>query len=154
MRKIENLKEYLSRIPDGEKVYDFLLSINENTPKGRHDFNENLYVNVVSYETKNGFDGIFESHRDYVDLHVLIKGVERIYYGKREDMTVAKKYDKAGDYELLKGDEYSSVNYSAMQGIECEVNEPHMAGGYISEPKKILKAIVKILKEKHKNIYR
>ena len=88
MQKVENLKEYLSKIKGGEKVYDFLLSIDENTSKGRRDFNENLYVNVVSYETKtaDNFDSIFESHRDYIDLHVLISGEEKIFYGDKRDM--------------------------------------------------------------------
>lgn len=144
MKKITDLKEYLSKIPNGEKVYNFLLSINDNTPKGRHGFNENLYVNVVSYETKQDFDGIFESHRDYIDLHVLVQGEETIYYGDRKEMSITKEYDKSGDYELLKGVNYSSVEYGKMQGVEFTVNEPHMAGYTCKGKQKILKAIVKI----------
>ena len=144
MQRINEIKSYLAKIPDGEKVYEFLTSITEETPKGRYDFNDNVYVNVVSYETKDGFDGIFESHREYIDLHVLIQGEEKIYYGKKEDMTVTKEYDNQDDYELLKGDKYSSINYTAMQGIECDINEPHMAGKCVSNPKKVLKVIVKI----------
>ncbi len=47
-------------IKDGAKVCEFLWSIDEAISKGRYDFNENLYVNLVSYETKstNNFDGI------------------------------------------------------------------------------------------------
>ena len=146
MKKIIDLKSYLAKIPDGEKVYSFLTSITEETPKGRHDFNDKVYVNVVSYETKDRFDGIFESHREYIDLHVLIQGEEKIYYGDRKDMTVTKEYDSQGDYELLKGDKYSAVDYTVMQGIECEINEPHMAGGMVSTPQMILKVIVKIKK--------
>ena len=151
MQKITNLKSYLAKIPDGDNVYSFLTDITERTQKGRHDFNDRVYVNVVSYETKDGFDGIFESHRDYIDLHVLIKGEEKIYYGKKADMTVTKKYDIQGDYELLKGDKYSAVEYAAMQGVECEVNEPHMAGGSIVTSQKILKAIVKIKTDRKGN---
>ena len=144
MQRIINLQDYLSKIPYGDKLYSFLTEITEETPRGRHDISDKVYVNVVSYETKDGFDGIFESHRDYIDLHVLIKGEEKIYYGKREGMTVTKEYDKAGDYELLTGDNYSAAEYSVMQGIECEKGEPHMAGGNVSASKKVLKAIVKI----------
>lgn len=144
MKKITDLKEYFSKIKDGDKVYEFLCNINEETQKGRHDFNENLYVNVVSYETKESFEGVFESHKDYIDLHVLVSGEEKIYYGDREKMIITKDYDKDGDYELLKGQDYSSVAYSKMQGVECAVNEPHMAAGSVSTPSKVLKAIVKI----------
>ena len=144
--KIVDIKKYLSKIKDGEKVYAFLIKADENTEKGRHDFNESLYVNVVSYETKNTelFDGIFESHKDFIDLHVIIKGEEKIFYGKKSDMTVSKDYDKAGDYELLKGEKYSSVDYGKLQGVEFPVNEPHMAGYAVGGNEKIFKAIVKI----------
>ena len=146
MKKITDLREYLLNFKDGEKVYDFLVSIDENTAKGRHDFNENLYVNVVSYKTKDEFDGIFESHKVYMDLHVLINGEEKIYYGDREKMLITKEYDKESDYELLKGKEYSFVTYEKMQGIECVVNELHMAGYESGKCNKVLKAIVKIKK--------
>lgn len=144
MKKITDLKEYFSKIKDGDKVYEFLCNTNENTQKGRHDFNENLYINVVSYETKESFEGVFESHKDYIDLHALVSGEEKIYYGDREKMIITKDYDKDGDYELLKGQDYFSVAYSKMQGVECAVNEPHMAAGAVNGGDKVLKAIVKI----------
>ena len=146
MKKITDLKEYLSKIPNGEQVYDFLLSIDDNTPKGRHAFNEKVYVNVVSLETKENFDGVFESHREYIDLHVIIYGKEKIYYGDRKDMAVTKAYDEQGDYELLKGDNYSVVEYAALQGVVFKINEPHMAGASVCTSKNILKAIIKLKK--------
>ena len=146
MKKITDIKSFLENIKDGERVYEFICGINENTPKGRYDFNENIYVNVVSQETKESFDGIFESHRDFIDLHVLVAGEEKIYYGDKNAMVVAKEYDKTGDYELLKGEEYSFVSYEKTQGIEFLVNEPHMAGGSVFSSKKVLKAIIKIKK--------
>ena len=146
MKKITDLKSYLKSINDGDKVYRFITETDENTPKGRHDFNENLYVNVVALKTGESFDGVFESHRDYIDLHVLIDGEEKIYYGDKDGMAVIKVYDKDGDYELLKGESYSSVVYGKMQAIEFDAEEPHMAGGAASSPQMILKAIVKIKK--------
>ena len=150
MKTIENLKTYLSKIEDGEKVYEFLRSVNEKTTKGRHDFNLNLYVNVVSYGTKNGnsFDGVFESHREYIDVHVLISGEEKIFYGKKRDMSIMEKYDETDDYEMLKGDKYSFVEYGKMQGVELPVNEPHMAGYAIDKKCNVFKAIVKIRNKK------
>ena len=158
MKKITDLKAYLSKIPDGKEVYDFLLSIDGNTPKCRRNFNDKVYVNILSLETKENFDGIFESHREYIDLHVIIQGEEKIYYGDRKDMTVTKEYDSQGDYELLKGDKYSAVDYTVMQGIECEINEPHMAGGCVADKQMMLKVIVKIretslIKNSTKNKY-
>ena len=150
MQKIDDLKGYLSKLKDGEAVYDFLAGITEQTPKGRHDFNKNLYVNVVSCDMQNAddFDGTFENHRTFIDLHVVIQGAEKMFYGDRSDMTVTKEYDAPNDYELLTGKTYSFVEYGRMQGVEFLVNEPHMAG-YVSENcPTILKAIVKIRRKR------
>lgn len=144
MKKINNLKEYLYKIKDGEKVYNFLTTIDEGTPKGRYDFNEKLYCNVVSYETKESFDGIFECHKEYVDFHVLIAGEEKIYYGDRSTMDIEKQYDSKDDYELLKGGQHSFVSYEKMQGVEFLVNETHQAAIAVKNPQKVLKVIVKI----------
>ena len=146
MKKIANLKDYLSKIKDGEKVYDFLTGITDETSKGKYAFSENLYANVVSYETKDSdnFDGTFESHRDFIDLHVLIAGEEKMFYGNSTGMTITKEYDETGDYELLKGDKYYAVECGEMQGVEFPVKEPHMAGYTGKHSQKILKAIVKI----------
>ena len=146
MRKITDLKAYLSDIKGGAEVYEFLSSVDENTPKGRRDFNENVYVNVISYETKDCFDEVFESHKEYVDVHAMICGKEKIYYGDGRDMTVRKEYDCTGDYELLKGNKYRAVEYGEMQGVEFETDEPHMAGFACSGKQKIIKAVIKIKK--------
>ena len=65
MKKITDIKKYLSSFDGGDKAFEFLQTADDTTPKGRHDFSDRLYVNLVSYETKKGFDGVFESHREY-----------------------------------------------------------------------------------------
>ena len=144
MKKITDIKKHLLSFDGGDKAFEFLQTADDTTAKGRHDFSDRLYVNLVSYETKKGFDGVFESHRDYIDLHVILYGEERAYFGDKSDMVVTKKYDEQGDYELLKGGEYSYIDYFEMQGVEFSVNEPHMAGRCVSAPQKVLKAIGKI----------
>ena len=111
MQKINDLKLYLAKIPDGDKVYSFLTNLTEKTPKGRHDFNDNVYVNAVSYETKSEFDGVFESHREYIDLDVLIQGEEKTYYSKKDEMTITKEYDGQEDYEFFKKRIFINNNY-------------------------------------------
>lgn len=143
MKKITDLKEYLLKIADGEKVYKFLSDTDESK-LGRHDFNSNLYVNVITFESKVGFDGVFETHRDYIDIHVLICGQEKIYYCDKDKISVVKEYDKTSDCEFVKGDDYAFVTYQKLQGVEFLVGEPHMASIAVNEPEKVVKAIIKI----------
>ena len=74
----------------------------------------------------------------------MINGKERLYYGDRTKMIIEKEYDKNGDYELLKGDKYSFIDYVKMQGVEFLTNEVHMGAGSVCESQKIIKCIVKI----------
>ncbi len=144
MKEIKDLKAYLSGVQDGDKAYEFLSGINESSRPGSYIINENVFINVMSYQTKTGFDGVFESHREYTDVHVMIKGGEKIFYGDKKDMSVVKEYDGAEDYELLRGENYAVAEYFAPCGTEFKENEPHMAGFAAGEPETVLKAVIKI----------
>ena len=144
MRIIENLQDYIAKIPDGEKVLEFLSEITSDTPTGIHVFNDNVYVKVVSPETKKEFDGTFECHRDYIDLQVVLNGEERIYYCEKKNTVVVKEYDKNTDCEFVRAKKFSYVDYTKMQGIELLPGEPHMGNRCIEEPQKIFKVVVKI----------
>lgn len=39
---------------------------------------KNIYANLNLFETVPVVDGFFESHRDYMDIHVLLEGEERM----------------------------------------------------------------------------
>ena len=144
MRIITDLQTYLSAYPDGDKVYNFLKSIDSDTPKGRRVFNDTIYVNVISCETTKDFDGVMERHRKYIDLQVLISGDERIYYCEKGDYEVVKEYDEDNDYEFIRASKSSYVDYTKMQGVELLTGEPHMGNRCAKAPQKILKVVVKI----------
>lgn len=147
MKKITDIKAYLSKLKNGATILDFLKQINKNTQEKRYDFSEECYINVFSCQTKQVFDEIFENHNIYKDVHILIDGEEKIYYGEKKAMDVIEKYNESEDYELLKGKVYSAVNYSSMQGVELDAGEPHAAGNAVNLPQKVLKAVVKLKKE-------
>ena len=144
MRKITDLKKYLTALDGGDKAYDLLKSIDQNTPNGRLDISDKIYFKVMSCETKNGFDGIMERHKDYIDLQVLLSGEERIYYSEKTDGEVVKEYDKDSDYDLIRTREFGYVDYKAFEGVELLPGEPHMGNRCAVKPEKILKVVVKI----------
>ena len=39
---------------------------------------ENLYVNIVEYRTQESEQRFFEAHRQYLDVHIMLRGEERI----------------------------------------------------------------------------
>lgn len=149
MNKILDLKKYLDKITDGGKVFDFLNALDGKDKKGKYVFNDNLYVNVISCETyDNAFSEEFEMHKEYLDIHVLITGKERIFYGQVQNMKEIKPYNFDEDYALLKSNIYLSVTYGQMESVVFDINEPHMAGYAVNGPENILKAVVKVKRAK------
>ena len=46
---------------------------------GKHEIDgDDLFVNVVEYETTSPQDRFWEAHRDYLDVHVPLRGDEQI----------------------------------------------------------------------------
>lgn len=76
---------------------------------GRYDISEGLFVNIFESQTKED-DGVFEEHREYVDIHYLIDGVENIKYKTCEKCKELSDYDKNGDYQLFEVDTNESVS--------------------------------------------
>ncbi len=73
--KIENLRHY-DIVSD--KIIEFLFNLNENTPTGRYEIDENSYANIEEYNTKPIENCRFEAHKKYIDIQLLLKGEERL----------------------------------------------------------------------------
>lgn len=121
-----NAAEYLSRLKGDE------LSI------GRHDINESFYYSVQGYLTDGDNNKLYESHRKFVDIQMLLKGEEimqftdikgleeEIPYDENKDVTLYKPSNNASGVILRPGsvlflypkDGHRSISYL---GKNCEV---------------------------------
>lgn len=75
-----------------------------------------------------------------------IKGSEKIFYGKRDEMITVKAYNDTEDCEWLKGNSFSFEDYSENQAVLLDVGEPHAGGYYSDSEEAIVKAVIKIKK--------
>lgn len=147
MELITDLKKYLANIEAGEKIYEVIEGINQNAKTGKYVISDKCYVNVVSYmPNRNDFEGVFECHKKYIDIQYLIKGSEKIFYGKRDEMITVKDYNDIEDCEWLKGNSFSFEDYSENQAVLLDVGEPHAGGYYSDSEEAIVKAVIKIKK--------
>ena len=64
LKKITDIKEYLSKIKNGALIFDFLKRINFKTQEKSYDFGDGSYVNVFSCTTKQVFDE-YDKNEDY-----------------------------------------------------------------------------------------
>lgn len=101
---LKNCKSYTACHKDFEKVFEFFKTLNENTEKGKHVLVENeVWVNVFEATPTPNEEKHFEAHRDFIDIHYIIKGGEVFGYANLDTLKPCKEYDKENDYELLDG---------------------------------------------------
>lgn len=77
-------------------------SLNEDTPCGRYELSEDVYVNVMSYEPKAVEDAVAETHQIYADLQLILAGAEWMGCADSAAMTPLASYDSAKDIALWK----------------------------------------------------
>jgi YhcH/YjgK/YiaL family protein len=61
------------------EVVNKVLELAKNPVLGRYDFENKIYINVETYEPAPFAEEEYESHKDYVDVQILLKGRENLY---------------------------------------------------------------------------
>lgn len=112
--------------------------------KGRHNIDgDALYVNIAEYTTTTPENRFWEAHRDYIDLHILLRGEERIDLGWTADME-QKEYVPADDFLPLCGEPNSHVELRPGDFLLCYPEDGHRTGVQVTKPTALKKAIFKI----------
>ncbi len=62
------------------------------------------YASVSSYQTRQYNEANWEAHKKYIDIQIITKGSEKIYfYPVSEMVEVVKPYDEVKDIQFFKG---------------------------------------------------
>lgn len=104
---------------------------------------EDLFVNIVSYETTEPEHRFWEAHKAYLDLHLLLAGSERIDVNFLDNMEL-KSYIAKDDFLPAAGARKASVLLEAGDYLVCYPEDVHMTALYEGHSEKIKKAIFKI----------
>ena len=135
--------------PVFEKALNYLEKLIVELPEnGRYEVDgDKIYINVSSYETKPvSNERLFESHKDYIDIQVMVKGREMIGFAPEEALTVTTPYNKEGDYELYAmADDIDRVIFTEGKLAVIYPGEPHAPGLACGSPENVKKAVIKVL---------
>jgi YhcH/YjgK/YiaL family protein len=120
----------------------------EGIEEGKHILDgDNLFINVTSYETKTPENSVFEAHKKYIDIQVVLEGEEIIGFDAPEALELTKPYSDEADcmfYAL--GNTYDPVKFGKGKLTVIFPEEPHAPGIAINNaPSKVKKAIFKVL---------
>ena len=84
-----------------EKVFAFVRSLSADISDGRNEIEgDDIYASVSSYEPLSEADGVFEAHRKYIDIQILLDGCEKIYSCGTDILTAKTEYNEGKDFLL------------------------------------------------------
>ena len=112
--------------------------------KGSHEIDgDRLFVNVVEYTTTTAEERFWEAHRQYLDLHLMLRGTEQIDLNFIQNMDV-KEFVEKDDFLPMDGEKNSSVILRDGDFLICYPRDGHRTAVAVDGPETIKKAIFKI----------
>ncbi|MDD3236983.1 MAG: YhcH/YjgK/YiaL family protein [Candidatus Gastranaerophilales bacterium] len=143
---IENFEMYISLNDKFETVKQFISEHDLSTmePKRYYIDEENLYVNIEEYVTKQDSSSKPESHKKYIDIQMVIEGEELIGYSDVKKCSQYTFYDDKKDIEFLNGDVdfVKADNTNFFIFFPSDAHKPSIAVNELGS--KVKKAVFKI----------
>ena len=141
-----NLKVGLPKVI--AEVCDYLNTLDLNAlENGRHDINDQIYMNVMEPETAEPSSKKAELHHEYLDVQVLIRGTENIEVGATyPNLSKYEDYNEADDYQLCADiDDKFTVTMKPKMFAVFYPYEPHKPCCVVNgKTEKIKKLVVKV----------
>ena len=145
---LSNAQQYAGLNVDVDKVLEAAQSITaENYPEKRIVIDgDNIFVNVPQYATHGTDTAIFEAHRQYIDVFIMVEGTETVYVKNTAKLNnVTKPYDPA--IEALLADFDSDAVPVRMEPGHFLILFPqdaHAPGCHADGPSQVKKLIGKV----------
>lgn len=143
---IKNIKTYTEI---DEKIADFIAGLNSDVPTGRIYLSGDglTYANVDEYTTKLHENCKLEAHKKYIDIQIMLDGVEELDYTDVEGLEVSEAYDAARDVMFFTAPDkvLNKVVLAAGKFVllyPYEAHQPQMA--YKNSSAQVKKVVVKI----------
>lgn len=142
---VNDLEEYLFLEEAVKQCFQYAvvhdLAVYEN---GRHEIDgDRLFVNIVEYETVEADRRFWEAHRDYLDVHLMLRGAEQIDLNFIRNMDV-KPFVPEDDFLPMDGERKSSVILEEGDFLICYPSDGHRTAVAVDGSEKIKKAIFKV----------
>lgn len=112
--------------------------------KGCHEIDgERLFVNIVEYTTTTAEARFWEAHRQYLDIHVMLRGTEQIDVNFIEQME-QKEFVEKDDFLPMDGEKSGSLILREGDFLICYPKDAHRTAVTAGEAMEIKKAIFKV----------
>ena len=142
---IENIKSYKGISVNISKAIDYILKNNLNDLSvGKHQIlNDDIFVIINEYETKNESDCPTETHKKYIDIQIMLQGDEKIGFAFLKNQEVAEEYNDDKDYTFYS----AQLDYQHLREEHFAIFLPtdlHCPSIKIKNQIRVKKAVVKV----------
>lgn len=106
---------------------------------------EQLFVNVMQFETQRAEDKRAELHAEYIDIQILLEGEEQIHCGLVGSARACEEWHQEEDYQLChRIDNEQILTLTPGMFVVFMPGEPHKPGCYATQPGRVKKAVIKL----------
>lgn len=142
---VENLSEYVFLEDSVKKCLEYFMSHDlVSYEKGSYEIDgDKLFVNVVEYKTTTPQNRFWEAHKDYLDVHVMLRGQEQIDVNFIGNMHLSE-YVKKDDFLPMEGEKNGDVILRQGDFLVCYPSDGHRTAIEVGTSELIKKAIFKV----------
>jgi YhcH/YjgK/YiaL family protein len=142
---IDNFTKYLSVNKNFKLVPEFLLQYQLNKLEtGKYELPDGNYAIVSSYSTKQLPECFIECHRKYIDVQIIISGIEKVGICNINECE-ENEYNSEKDFSVLKGNT-DFITFRKGHFIVFFPQDGHMPGISCSDtPEAVEKIVFKIV---------
>ena len=144
--KIRNIGQYKGISENLDKAIEFLYNIDLmqlNDGKIEVD-GDKVFANVMCYHTKSIEDSVKEAHRNYMDIHIVISGKEKMEVSEISDLEILTEYVEENDIAFYKGEMSLACVLKDDYFLLCFPNDVHTPALKVDESEYIKKMVVKV----------
>ena len=144
--KVQFAQQYEVNKAFWDKAFDYLKNTNLQTAaNGRVAIDgDNVYAVITEVPTKDYDKTAFEAHRNYIDLHYMISGEEKMSKTPFAPLAVDKPYNERGDITYYAGGEGPIYTASQNSFMIFFPSDGHRANITPGGNKVVKKVVVKI----------
>jgi biofilm protein TabA len=143
---LDNIDQYCC---DGEplrRALDFAITFDPSQPDGRYEIDgDNIFANVMSYTTFPAEQLKFESHKNHIDVQILLESEELMDISHDKDLEVDTPYSEQSDATLFKAPRrFSTVVLNPGCFAAVFPSDLHRPSRFVDAPKMVRKVVVKV----------
>ena len=139
--------EFLVRDEKFKKAFEFIKNISPDIKDGKYEISEDIFAGVSTYDSIPLEAGKFESHKKYIDIQLILEGVEKVAWKNVNSLIPIGEYDADKDVIFYNKPELVNDFITLTPGLFMVFfpDDAHMPQIMFDTPTKIKKVVVKLV---------